>query len=71
MLCRLMPTIYEYAFNKLIVCFLFLGIGNNLGQAYGGSWSSTGTQNLGKSNPWASSGASAFASSNSGSKYLC
>jgi len=66
-----MSTIYEYTSNKFTVCFLFLGIGNNYGQAYGGSWSSSGAQNLGKPNPWASSGASAFASSSSGSKYLC
>ncbi|XP_019888103.1 collagen alpha-2(I) chain isoform X2 [Ooceraea biroi] len=43
------------------------GVGNNFGQAYSGSWSSSGAQNVGGSNPWAASGASAFASSSAGS----
>jgi len=46
---------------------VFKGSGNDFGQARSGNWSSSGAQNQGGSNPWASS--SAFANSNSGSEF--
>jgi len=44
---------------------VFVGPANN----FGGNLSPTGAQNQGGLNSWASSGASAFASSNAGSKF--
>lgn len=50
---------------NLINNFVFVGPANN----FGGNLSPTGAQNQGH-NSWASSGASAFASSGAGSKFL-
>lgn len=48
---------------------MFLGLGTDFGQVQGGNWPSAGAQNQNRPNAWASSGASAFASSSSGSTF--
>lgn len=53
------------AIIHLINDFVFVGLANN----FGGNLSPNGAQNQGGLDSWASSGASAFASSSAGSKF--